>query len=328
MSVKSALSAVILAVLPALPLMAHGIPVGRCINMGNHLEPPDEGAWGRRIAADDFAIIAAAGFNTVRLPVRWSGHAATTAPYAIDAGFMARVRQVVAAARAAHLNIIVDDHNFDALFVDPDGNRDRLAGLWRQVAVAFANEPREHVWFEIENEPHDKLTNANLVETLSPALAAIRASNPDRPVVIGGEFWSGINSLASLSLPTDDNIVPTFHYYDPFAFTHQGAKWVSPSPPPGRIYGDAGDRAALAADVEKVRAYIARTGKTPFLGEFGSIDSLPVAQRAAYQKSVRAAFDAVGIGSCAWAYTNTFPLYDSAAKAWLPGMRDAMGLPE
>jgi len=316
---------------PAAPPKAatsDSLPVGRCINIANHLEPPKEGDWGRAIADDDFAIVAAAGFETIRLPVRWSSHAAPKAPYTIDPAFMARVKHVVAKARQAGLNVILNDHNFEDLPAAPEVNRDKLGMLWRQIAREFASESRDHLWFEIENEPHDKITNANLVATLSPALAAIRESNPDRPVIIGGESWSGINSLATLTLPADPHIVPTFHYYDPFDFTHQGATWVKPLMPMGRAYGTAADQAALAKDVDKVRAYIARTGKTPFMGEFGANEKIPVDQRVAYQRSVRVAFDAVGIGMCAWGYTNTFPLYDSAKKAWVPGMRAAMGLKE
>lgn len=307
----------------AAPSRTDALPVGRCINMGNHLEPPQEGAWGRAIADDDFRIIAKAGFATVRVPVRWSGH--LDAAGTIDPAFLARVKQVVALARAAGLNVIIDDHNFDALMTAPDANRDKLALIWRQVARAFANAPRDHVWFEIENEPHDKLGNANLVMTLAPALAAIRESNPDRPVIIGGEFWSGVSSLATLQLPDDPHVVPTFHYYEPFDFTHQGATWVEPVRPLGRVYGSEADKAMLAGDVAKVRAYIARTGKTPLLGEFGAIDKAPLAQRTAYARAVRTAFDAIGVATCSWAYTNTFPLYDKKTKAWLPGMLGAVG---
>lgn len=64
------------------------------------------------------------------------------------------------------------------------------------------------------------------------------------------------------------------------------------------------------------------------MGEFGAIDSISIADRAHYYKATREAFDVLNIGMCAWAYTNTFPLYDSRAKSWLPGMRDAMGLTE
>ena len=301
------------------------LPVGRCINMGNHLEAPREGEWGRPIADRDFAIIAKAGFSTIRLPVRWSAH--IDAKGVITTELLARVEHLVKTANGAGLNVILNDHNFDALMKDPEAQRDRLADIWRQIATRFASFPREKLWFEIENEPHDKLDNHNLIATLAPALAAIRASNPDRPVIIGGEFWSGIGSLASLSLPDDPNIVPTFHYYEPFDFTHQGAEWVNPVPPLGRRYGTEEDAARLKADTEKARAYVARTGLTPFMGEFGANQKVPLDQRIAYQKAVRTAFDSAGIASCAWAYANTFPLYDSNNGMWLPGMLDAMGLP-
>jgi endoglucanase len=326
------LLAIALVTLASLPAQAetNSLPVGRCVNMGNHLEAPSEGAWGgRKIADDDFEIIAHAGFNTIRLPVRWSTHAGDKSPYTIDPAFMARVKQVVGNARAAGLNVILNSHHFEEIHSDPsDANIAKLAGMWTQIAAAFADQPNDKLWFEIENEPHDKFNDSNLLRVLNPSLAEIRKTNPDRPVIIGGEFWSGINSLKTLRLPDDPNIVPTFHYYDPFDFTHQGATWVSPSPKMGRIYGSTQDEASLKADVQKVRDYIARTGKTPFMGEFGANGPIPLYERVKYQMTVRRAFDEIRIGMCAWGFTNTFPLFDSEKKEWVPGMRAAMGLPE
>lgn len=312
----------------AAPAGAAAPAPGRCINLGNHLEAPREGAWGRALTDDDLRIIARAGFTTVRLPVRWSIRAAADAPYTIDPAFMARVQHLVDTARAAGLNVVLNDHNYDELMEAPAQNAARLAGIWRQVAAHFAAYPTDHLWFEIENEPHHNLTNANLVETLQPALAEIRKTNPDRPVVIGGEFWSGVDSLATLRLPEDRHLVATFHYYLPMEFTHQGAQWVQPLHPLGRTYGSDEDKALLARDAAKVAAFVKRTGMMPFLGEFGSIDKAPLDQRVAYQRAIREAFEPMGIQTCAWAYTNTFPLYDSAAHRWLPGMLAAMGLPE
>jgi endoglucanase len=31
-------------------------------------------------------------------------------------------------------------------------------------------------------------------------------------VIVGGQNWSGIDSLATLQLPDDPYVVPTFHY--------------------------------------------------------------------------------------------------------------------
>ena len=306
------------------------LPVGRCVNMGNHLEAPSEGEWGgKKIEASDLNRIAKAGFQTIRLPVRWSTRAGSAAPYAIEPAFMKRVKAIVADARKSGLNVILDSHHFEELHKDPSpANIARLAAMWKQIAAEFASEPDANLWFEIENEPHDKFNDSNLLKVLNPALAEIRKTNPTRPVIIGGEFWSGINSLKSLKLPDDPNIVPTFHYYDPFDFTHQGATWVDNPPKMGRAYGTAADQKLLSDDVQKIRDYVQRTGKTPFMGEFGANNPIPLNDRVKYQKSVRQAFDAVGIGMCAWGYTNTFPLWDQQTGKWVPGMLDAMGLAE
>jgi endoglucanase len=307
------------------------LPVGACINMGNHLEAQSETAHGGvRIKAEDFKRIRAAGFTTVRVPVRWSDKTGPGPDYAIDPKWMARVTTVVDQALAAGLNVILNDHHFDALDADPAANSAKLAAMWAQIAPHFADRPTSRLWFEIENEPHDKLTNAILLQTLSPALKAIRASNPDRPVVIGGDFWSGIDSLATLELPDDPNVYPTFHYYEPFEFTHQGAGWVKPKPPAlGRVYGSADDAERLVRDAAKIRAYIDRTGLVPFMGETGAYDAhISLAQRVQYTRAVHDTFTPLGVGICAWAYTNTFPYYDHKAKRWLPGLRSAAGLPE
>ncbi|MDG6079254.1 hypothetical protein E3U23_08615 [Erythrobacter litoralis] len=305
------------------------LPVGTCINMGNSLELEDEGMHGtKRIDAADFERIAATGFQTIRLPVRWDTHSSSEAPYTIEPAWLDRVTEVVDMALASGLNVILDSHHFNPIHEDPAGVAPWHGGVWRQVAARFAGYPEDTLWFELENEPHNKFTNDNLLETLAPALAAVRETNPTRPVIYGGGNWSGVDSLATLPLPEDPNAYPTFHYYEPFAFTHQGASWVEPEAPPvGRSYGEAGDAAQLAGDVAKVRAYAERTGKLPFMGETGAYEEhVPLAQRVAYAKAVHEAFAPLGVGICTWAYTNTFPFYDAQKGEWLAGMRGALGL--
>src|SRR5688572_20316265 len=71
---------------------AHAL--GRGVNLDNMLEAPREGDWG--VKADPALIDrAAATFKTVRVPIRWSNHAAPTADATLDPVFAARVDQVV-----------------------------------------------------------------------------------------------------------------------------------------------------------------------------------------------------------------------------------------
>ncbi|KPK84389.1 MAG: hypothetical protein AMS27_10095, partial [Bacteroides sp. SM23_62_1] len=59
------------------------------INMGNTLEPPDEGYWPagwNNPKAEElyFDMYEQAAFDCVRIPVRWDKHTGNTSPYKID----------------------------------------------------------------------------------------------------------------------------------------------------------------------------------------------------------------------------------------------------
>lgn len=302
------------------------LPVGPCINLGNHMELQAERKLGKVLDAGDFARIRAAGFTTIRMPVNWSRHSSAKPPYKINSHWMSLVEARVDMALSQGLNVILNSHNFDELHKEPGPHTARLAALWAQIASRLSKHDDARLWFEIDNEPHDRLTNSNLLATLKPALTAIRAESPNRPVIIGGENWSGVDSLATLSLPDDDHVYPTFHYYEPFAFTHQGAEWIAPKLPLGRSYGIEGDKARLASDVEKVKRYIARTGKVPLMGETGAYDAAPTHQRIAYHRAISGAFNEIKVPMCIWAYTNTFPFYDHRKGQWNNGLLDAIGL--
>jgi endoglucanase len=306
------------------PATGISLPIGKCVNMGNHLEAPNEGDWGRAIVDNDFTIIKTAGFDTVRVPVRWSTHALAVAPYTIDAAWMTRVRHVIDTARAAGLNVILNVHHYEEMATAPAAHAARFAELWKQIATEFAGEPTASVWFELMNEPNGALNDSNLQAILAPALANVRATNPTRPVIIGGQGWSGVDSLATAWIPSDPYVVATIHTYDPFAFTHQGATYVTPTPPLGRVFGSAADYAELNANLAKVQTYMSRTGRSVFVGEYGVHDdpAIPLAERVKYYGTITSAYASIGVQTCAWAYTNTFKLRDG--NAWLPGMVEAI----
>jgi endoglucanase len=68
--------------------LAHAL--GRGINMGNMLEAPRKGDWGIRLNTSYINLVAEK-FETVRVPVRWTNHAAPTEDAKLDEFFAARV---------------------------------------------------------------------------------------------------------------------------------------------------------------------------------------------------------------------------------------------
>src|SRR5512138_522995 len=118
--------------------------LGRGVNLGNLLDAsPDEGAWtgGQKIQPADFDLARAAGFDSVRLPVRFSAHAAATAPYAIDPAFLARVDEVVRWAMSRELRVVLVVHHYEELHKDPGAHRERFLAIWRQLAAHFKDQP-------------------------------------------------------------------------------------------------------------------------------------------------------------------------------------------
>ena len=64
----------------------------RGINLGNALDAPSyEGEWGVTLRTDYFTKIKSAGFNLIRIPVRFYSHALTEYPFTIEEGFLERV---------------------------------------------------------------------------------------------------------------------------------------------------------------------------------------------------------------------------------------------
>ncbi len=92
---------------------------GRGVNLGNALEAPEEGQWGVMLKEEYFDEIAAAGFDSVRIPVRWSAHADESPPYRIDAKFFDRVDWAIDQALKRHLTAVVNMHHYDGIFDDP-----------------------------------------------------------------------------------------------------------------------------------------------------------------------------------------------------------------
>lgn len=290
--------------------VAPAFTMKRCVNMGNALETPSHSNWGGRYyTKDDYERIAAAGFDTVRIPVRWNAYTGPGPDYRLHPDFVEMVEQQLEWAHDAGLNIILNIHHFDELMENPEEQLPRFRVIWNQLAARYANLP-DSVWFEVLNEPHKELKGAIMRQAQAQALAIIRQYDADRVVILGGEEWSGIRSLGSNLATEDPNVVYTFHYYDPFDFTHQQATWLGENMPKGkRGWGSESDHAELANAVEIATAFREAIKRPVFLGEFGANAPIDNAERVEWAGAVRTAMERADIPWCLWAYSNTFALY-------------------
>jgi len=282
----------------------------RCLNMGNALEAPPNETWGGRLyTADDYKRIAKAGFDTVRIPVRWGSYLNKDENYTIHPGFAAIVDQNIINAAEAGLNIIINVHHFNELMENPTEQMPRFRAIWNQLSARYSKLP-DSVWFEVLNEPHKNLSGRQMRQAQAQAISIIRRHNPKRIIILGGEEYSGIRTLASNLAPPDENIVYTFHYYDPFNFTHQQATWLGDATPKGkRGWGSKADKQELTNAVTIATAFRDAIKRPLFLGEFGANDPIKNEDRVKWAGAVRTAMEGANIPWCLWAYGNTFAAF-------------------
>ena len=302
---------------------AINMPIQRCMNLSGALEAPTEGLWGYTVRFEDIDRLAAAGFDTVRLPVKWSAYAAADAPYTLDQAILLRTEAIIDYALAQGLKIILDVHHYDELNTDPDAHEARLVGIWRQLAEYYQGYPDELI-FELINEPHSKMTLARVDALNTRLLAEVRATHPDRWVILGTGQWGTLDGLLKSQPSVDDRTILSVHYYEPFGFTHQGAFFVDPPLPTGQTWGDEADRKSVLKDLGSAAAFANRIGAPVLLGEFGVYEEVPMHARAAWTAHTRRTAESLNMGWCHWGFATTFKTYDQSNEQWLAPIKDAL----
>jgi endoglucanase len=148
----------------------------------------------------------------------------------LDDLLMDRVKLILSSG----LSVIVDFHPSD---LHPDYLAEALTRgvdtpifqdyvrLLVRTAALLDRLPSRNVALEIMNEP--PVTPARWQPMLEAAYKAIRERAPRLLLVLDGGGEGGIEGLLGLGqLSKDPAALLSFHYYDPYQFTHQGAPWV------------------------------------------------------------------------------------------------------
>jgi endoglucanase len=279
----------------------------------------------RRFEWRHFTEIKKAGFDFVRLNLQAFKH--MDAQNRLDPKWLAKLDDVVRHAQAAGLGVILDEHDFDPCSADLQLCRTKLSAFWAQVAPRFANAPR-NVAFELLNEPHDQLNGEPWNELFAQVLGTVRTTNPTRIVVVGPTHWNSLKDLPLLKLPADPNLLVTFHYYEPFHFTHQGATWAGEEVKKlhGITWGSDADRATMRSDFDQVAAWSAANRRPILLGEFGAYDKsgTPLDLRVAYINAARSEAERHRFGWAYWQFEGDFVVWDMPNQRWIEPVRKAL----
>jgi endoglucanase len=207
------------------------VPFQRGVNLTNWLQAGSaRQIQFTKFTKQDLENIRSLGCDVIRLPINLHYMTDGEPNYTVDPLFYYFLDQIVDWAEELGLHLILDNHTFDVA-ANTDVNVDRvLVPVWRQMAEHYKNRS-PLVYYEILNEPHG-IADTRWGEIQQEVIDAIRAIDPNHTIVVTGAGWGSYNNLKYLPVYRDDNLIYSFHFYDPFMFTHQGASWTDPSMEP------------------------------------------------------------------------------------------------
>ncbi|CAN5195151.1 glycoside hydrolase family 5 protein [soil metagenome] len=215
--------------------------LARGVNLSNWFNDySDPTQYGTRFPPATLQLIKSNGFTYVRLPIGVTILFNAAEPAVLKSGNLTYVEAAIDNCINAGLGVMINLHpwtnNTDSLLANDPSFVNKLALYWQALAVYFKKYPADKLFFEIYNEPHASAVNLTTQSyqwwqpVQEQMIANIRAVDTVHTIIAGGEGWNSIDGLTQLVPYNYKNIVYTFHFYEPFLFTHQGASWAGWQP--------------------------------------------------------------------------------------------------
>ncbi|UVK47822.1 glycoside hydrolase family 5 protein [Mesorhizobium sp. AR07] len=249
--IKTWMAALLVLVALAWPGQAATFSMKRGLNLDQWTTWPGEDQWGdakailpypewrKFLREDDLKALREAGFDFLRVPVDPSPFLSGQT-VALRDDLYASVLDSVRMINRAGLKVIVDMHLIPAggsrkigmaEVMDNPQTFDAYVDMVRKMARTLAGEDPKTVALELMNEPIvdcDSDGTSLWPDRQQKLFAATRSSATKLTLVLTGACYSAAASLEKIDPKTilDDNVIWTFHSYDPFLLTHQGATWA------------------------------------------------------------------------------------------------------
>ncbi len=262
-------------------------------NLGNSLESDyNETYWGNpTITKEMIDAIAAKGFKTIRIPVRWDDNYSDPSTYTVSETYMNKVEEVFNYALSNDMYVIINVHHNDLQTKisydrqEIEKIKEELKALWKQIAERF-REYGDRLIFEVNNEPRsgeDWTGNSDyynyINECNEAARAAIRAAGGNNsrrlvslPTYCASPDFDKVNGWKKLE-EKDDMIAVSVHAYLPWDFAYEAdghANWTD------------NDRALLQPVFDRLNTVFIQNNIPVYIGEFGATDKDNLSERETY----------------------------------------------
>lgn len=173
--------------------------------------------------SDELKKISKQGFKTVRLPVAFDLFLQPQSSN-LQTQLLSKLNEIYATCIAKKLNLIITYHYGKLNEHNTSNEIDRISWMWKQIQRNFFGKGYDNLFFDLYNEP--TLTPEQWKQTITTIVQYLRYEDANRIYIVGGTNYNNLEQLKQLGKLPDENILYTFHFYEPYIFTHQGAEWT------------------------------------------------------------------------------------------------------
>jgi endoglucanase len=323
-----------------IPLTVRQIAFKRAQSLNNGVSVSwFEQTWNRNVlsqkplTATDFKLFKKLGFKSIRLPVAFQ--------YFNEAGIppekvFAQIDEVLKQCKLYEIKLIIDYHYGKLNDNNYLTETPKVISLWLNLTKRYIKESQDNLFFELYNEP-PHMNPGVWKDAAYNIVTAIRGVDKKRTLIVGASNFNSIYELSRMERLADENIIYTFHFYEPFFFTHQGADWVGdqvattgvPFPynvktyPPVNPkvigtwgennyyqYKNDGNERSVHDKLQIVKNWSNKYGVPVLCGEYGVFNKYADADsRCRYIKAVRKNLKAMNMPGILWDYNTNFSIF-------------------
>ncbi len=286
------------------------------------------------IKKEDIKRIKDLSFDHVRLPVDYFLFENDNKPNVYSEDGLYHIDKCLKWCKEYGVNVILDLHHAPGFFFGSSAEENtlmksggesqkRFLDIWEMFAIRYKGYKDELI-FELLNELvwEDSTPWNNL---WPKAVEVIRKISKNRKIIIGGNRNNHIEELKNLNISDDENVIYTFHMYEPFIFTHQRANWMDftrnyteqvkypvDALEHKKFYTDGIPKLLEKhnpAGIEYIEEFIKpaidfinKTNKPLYCGEYGVINNADLESTIKWHNDVSNILLKYGIGRAVWSY--------------------------
>jgi endoglucanase len=300
----------------------------------------------------DVQFLKEAGFQHLRIPVEekemWNEDGSPNEEsfdyldkalkWAKDAGMTAILDLHI--VKSHHFNAENEKGDHKNTLFTSDAAQQHLIDMWMEFSERYHQWPNDFLAYEILNEAVAE-DNEDWNKLIAKCIKAIREKEPNRYIVVGANRWQQCQFFPYLKVPEGDkNIILSFHFYHPFAFTHYQAGWTGPmaqyngpinypgnlvpedylkSMPEGPVKETIkaeyyNDKETLREIMRPAIEYAKKHGLELYCGEWGTMPSMPEEMRLKWYSDMSEIFAEEGIENAIWSYKVEFGIRSNDGK--------------